>query len=62
MEINEHTAEWHRWTLVCALRYNPDVGKLIDLDSIEEMIDDLIAQVKAEAAEQCAARKENTAA
>ena len=48
MKLNEHNAEWHRWTLMGALRFNPKIGKLIDLDTIEEAIGDLIAQVKAE--------------
>ena len=45
----EHSAEWYQWVLVSALRYNPKIGKLIDLDSIEEMIEDLVQAVKEEA-------------
>jgi hypothetical protein len=48
MDTNEHNAEWHRWILVGALRYNSEIGKMIDLDLIEEYIDNLIAQVKVE--------------
>ncbi len=48
MKLDEHNADWHKWTLMGALRFNPEIGKLIDLDTIEEAIDDLIAQVKAE--------------
>ncbi len=50
MKLDEHNADWHRWTLMGALRFNPAIGELIDLDTIEEAINDLIVQVKAEAA------------
>ncbi len=48
MKLDEHNVDWHQWTLMGALRFNPAIGELIDLDTIEEAIGDLIAQVKAE--------------